>query len=281
NRNSMRLECPLPKFDFDISSDVKIDFECENETKSIISKLTPILIENNYILYGFFIPYFLSWNIKDCKIDVKIFKNSDIFIEIVEKTDVKKNDINYQKLVFNKKKSKQLKGANQKKYKKENKERHKIYDEISSNVFFNNGFRHPLENEITDLYLTSDFGLTREWFLTDGSLYSKDVHFGVDYARKKGAYIYAVSDGIVKYARNNTEYYGNMIILEHGMSFFTEYCHLDKIYVKEGSVIKKNQIIGTVGMTGASTGPHLHWGARIYGIPVDPRSFYKIEEIFK
>jgi len=270
----------LPPFNFDISSDVKIDFVSEKETRTIISKLNKILVESDHVYYGFFIPYFISWDILERKIELKIFKNNESFIEIVDVSPVQKKEINYQKLVFSKTKSTQLKNADRTKYQKEQNERHKIFNDISSNVFFNNGYRHPLENEITDIFLTSNFGLTREWFFTDGTKYSKDVHLGVDYARKKGTEIYAVSDGVIKFARENTEYYGNMIIIEHGMSFVTEYCHLDKIDVKEGSFVKKNQLIGRVGMTGAATGPHLHWGARLYGIPIDPRSFYRIEDIF-
>ena len=44
--------------------------------------------------------------------------------------------------------------------------------------------------------------------------------------------------------------------------------------------VKKGDVIGTIGATGAPTGPHLHWGARVYGIPIDPRSFFGMEEIF-
>ena len=72
-----------------------------------------------------------------------------------------------------------------------------------------------------------------------------------------------------------------MVIIEHGFSLCTNYAHLDKIYVKSDQFIKKGDIIGTVGNTGWATGPHLHWEARIYGIPVDPRSFFAIEDILE
>lgn len=266
--------------DSDISSDVKINYIGDKETKIIVSKLSLILNDGKNSYYGFFIPYNILWDIKQCKINVVLYKNGRKYIEICNLWDIKQRDIQYQKLFFSQSKSKQLKNANRKKYDMERGERYKIFDVNNDEIFFDNGYRHPLENNNSNLYLTSDFGLTREWFLKNGKKYSKDTHLGVDYARKKGTEIYSTSDGIVRYAKN-CEYYGNMIIVEHGLSFYSEFCHLDKIYVKNGDRVKKGQIIGRVGMTGASTGSHLHWGSRIYGIPVDPRSFYEIEDVFR
>ncbi|HPO50489.1 MAG TPA: M23 family metallopeptidase, partial [Spirochaetota bacterium] len=230
NANFFRVK--LPKFDFDISSDVAVDFILSDETKSMVLELTPIDNEEKYVYYGFFIPYHIGWEVRKITIKVKICRNGEKFIEIVKNVDLKIKDIVYQKLTFSLKKSGELKNANRDKYKKEQKNRYEIYEKKSSEVYFYNGFRNPLEIHTEDLYLTSDFGQTREWFLTDGTKYSKDVHYGIDYSRKKGTYVYAVCDGIIRYAENNTEYYGNMIIIDHGLSLFTEYCHLEKIYVK-------------------------------------------------
>jgi murein DD-endopeptidase MepM/ murein hydrolase activator NlpD len=115
--------------------------------------------------------------------------------------------------------------------------------------------------------------------LNTGKIYSTDTHLGIDFARDKGVNVRASSDGIVRYAKYG-EYVGNMIIIEHGLSFYTNYYHLNKILVQEGEIVKKGSIIGTVGKTGAATGPHLHWETRVYQIPVDPRSFFSIEKIF-
>lgn len=68
--------------------------------------------------------------------------------------------------------------------------------------------------------------------------------------------------------------YGNLIIIDHGGGLQTRYAHLNAIYVKSGDSILGGQVIGAVGSTGDSTGPHLHFETRVNGSPVDPRTFY-------
>lgn len=101
-------------------------------------------------------------------------------------------------------------------------------------------------------------------------------HSGVDFAGRKGLPIYATADGFVRYAGQD-KYLGNTIILEHRKKelneqgqpyarqggYQTEYGHLDKIIVKQGQPIKRGQQIGTMGNSGRSTGPHLHYAVRL------------------
>lgn len=109
-------------------------------------------------------------------------------------------------------------------------------------------------------YLSSLFGEVR----------STSVHKGIDIAKNLGENVNAALDGKVIKAGYNSGGYGNLIVLEHENNIKTYYAHLNDIYVKDGDVIKKGDIIGSVGNTGNSTGPHLHFELRVNNTPVDP-----------
>ena len=64
---------------------------------------------------------------------------------------------------------------------------------------------------------------------------------------------------------------GKLVVLNHGQGITTHYGHLSKIQVKQGDEVRKDQKIGTVGSTGKSTNPHLHYEVRVNGVPIDPR----------
>ena len=63
---------------------------------------------------------------------------------------------------------------------------------------------------------------------------------------------------------------GQVVILDHGLGVFTGFWHLSRIDVAEGQLVGRGEVIGLVGNTGLSTGPHLHWEMRVLGVPVDP-----------
>ena len=63
---------------------------------------------------------------------------------------------------------------------------------------------------------------------------------------------------------------GNTVILDHGLGLISIFAHMDEIIVNEGQYVQINEKIGTVGMTGRATGPHLHWGIYLNNTPVDP-----------
>ncbi|MGD2205501.1 MAG: M23 family metallopeptidase [Anaerolineae bacterium] len=84
-------------------------------------------------------------------------------------------------------------------------------------------------------------------------------HHGIDVANRTGMPIYAADDGYVVLAGRDTWGYGNQVLIDHGNGFLTRYAHLHKVLVKAGDKVKKNQKIGTMGTTGRSTGPHLHF----------------------
>lgn len=99
-------------------------------------------------------------------------------------------------------------------------------------------------------------------------------HKGVDISAPLGTPVVAAAEGVVVSAGWQAEM-GKSICLDHGHGFATMYGHLKTIMVKPGERVKKGQIIGTVGMTGNSTGPHLHYEVRIHGVPVNPQAYLR------
>src|SRR5690606_20862861 len=115
--------------------------------------------------------------------------------------------------------------------------------------------------------LTSDYGMR-----THPILGRRRNHNGVDLAQPTGTPVYATADGIVSRA-DYWGSYGNYIQIEHGGEMETRYAHLSDYAVAAGDQVRKGQLIGFVGSTGRSTGPHLHYEVRIAGEPVDPRPY--------
>ena len=100
-------------------------------------------------------------------------------------------------------------------------------------------------------------------------------HRGTDYAAPRGTPVYAAGDGRVVeagYTRPN----GNYIFIQHGEQFVTHYLHLHWLKVEKGTKVKQGQVIGTVGSTGAATGPHLHYEFLVNGVHRNPRKVHKI-----
>lgn len=100
-------------------------------------------------------------------------------------------------------------------------------------------------------------------------------HRGTDYAAPRGTPVYAAGDGrVIKagYSRAN----GNYVFIRHGDQYVTRYLHLHKRAVKQGQRVDQSQVIGTVGSTGAATGPHLHYEFLMNGVHRDPRKIHKL-----
>ena len=95
------------------------------------------------------------------------------------------------------------------------------------------------------------------------------MHKGVDFAAPTGTPIFAAGDGIIEYSGWKGTY-GKYIRIKHNGTFKTAYAHLSKIYKKKGTRIKQGDVIGTLGSTGRSTGPHLHYEILISGRQVNP-----------
>lgn len=102
----------------------------------------------------------------------------------------------------------------------------------------------------------------------------KKMHEGIDFTAPIGTDIYATGDGYVYEIENSRRGYGNMIILDHGFGYKTAYAHLSKIMVHKGQKIKRGEIIGQVGNTGKSVGPHLHYEVRKNGRAINPIHYF-------
>lgn len=98
-------------------------------------------------------------------------------------------------------------------------------------------------------------------------------HDGIDIPAPRGTPIVAVDHGVVVYSDNGIRGYGNMILLAHGEDVFTVYAHNRKNLVSKGDKVVKGQVIGHVGNTGRSTGPHLHFEIRVKNKVRNPAQF--------
>ena len=99
-------------------------------------------------------------------------------------------------------------------------------------------------------------------------------HAGIDIAAEKGVNIYSAFDGIVEEAGYD-QWNGNFLKIRHDNDIMTVYCHCEKLNVKEGQNIRAGEVIATVGSTGSSTGPHLHFELRINNISYNPQKALK------
>ena len=100
-------------------------------------------------------------------------------------------------------------------------------------------------------------------------------HRGTDYAAPTGTPVYAAGDGrVIKAGYSGAN--GNYVFIQHGDQYVTHYLHLNKRKVKAGQHVSQSQVIGTVGSTGAATGPHLHYEFLVNGVHRDPRSIHKL-----
>ena len=125
----------------------------------------------------------------------------------------------------------------------------------------------PSIKPLADFTFTSAFGVRSDPFRGGASM-----HAGIDLASKVGTPIYATADGMV----NRAEWfggYGNCVEIEHGKGISTRYGHMSKIVAHDGQRVARGDLIGYVGSTGRSTGPHLHYEVRIDGRAVNPIPF--------
>ena len=97
-------------------------------------------------------------------------------------------------------------------------------------------------------------------------------HGGMDIAAPHGTPVKAPIPGVVRLAAGPFMLEGNLIIIDHGRGLFSAMMHLSKLEVKPGDIVAQGQVIGRIGSTGRSTGPHLHWGMTWHGVKVDPEA---------
>lgn len=100
------------------------------------------------------------------------------------------------------------------------------------------------------------------------------MHKGMDFTAPQGTPIYATGDGVVRAAGHSASGYGNHVEINHGYGYETLYGHMARIKVRGGQRVKRGEIIGWVGSTGKSTGPHCHYEVKINGSNVNPVYFF-------
>ncbi|MFV5698473.1 M23 family metallopeptidase [Flavobacterium sp. ZT3R17] len=126
----------------------------------------------------------------------------------------------------------------------------------------------PVRNENLKR-LASGFG-----YRTDPFTKARKMHEGMDFSAKIGTPIYATGDGVVSKADNTVSGFGNHVVIRHGYGYETLYGHLSKYNCRAGQRVKRGDIIGYVGSTGRSEGPHLHYEVHKDGKVVNPLNFY-------
>jgi murein DD-endopeptidase MepM/ murein hydrolase activator NlpD len=102
----------------------------------------------------------------------------------------------------------------------------------------------------------------------------KQFHYGMDFTASIGTKVYATGDGVIKDVQTIGGGYGRWILIDHGFDYQTLYAHLSGFNVKIGEQVKRGQVIGFVGNSGTSTGPHLHYEVHKNGEPVNPQYYY-------
>ncbi len=116
-------------------------------------------------------------------------------------------------------------------------------------------------------WISSKFGFRESPFSN-----KHEFHSGVDIAVHKGTPVMATANGTVTYAHYRGSF-GNVIFINHGFGIMTRYAHLSCFHVKKGQEVKRGDVIGEVGSTGRSTGPHLHYEVRLNDIPVNAEKY--------
>jgi murein DD-endopeptidase MepM/ murein hydrolase activator NlpD len=137
-----------------------------------------------------------------------------------------------------------------------------VFARVSESRQWQGAFAFPLAG---DLRTTAPFGQRRSY----GGGPVTSYHSGHDYGADAGTPILAPNAGTVALAEP-LQVRGNVVILDHGLGVYSAFWHLSHIDVVAGQTVGQGEVVGLVGNTGLSTGPHLHWEMRVLGVPVDP-----------
>ena len=158
-----------------------------------------------------------------------------------------------------------LKPEDLERVKKENEKLDNIFDTITKKLW-EGGFIVPLNNGITTVFGTKRI-MNGKWI---------SMHRGIDMKGDSGEEVRAANDGRVV-LEDGLFFGGNTIIIDHGQGIYTVYMHLSAFNVSSGDVVSKGDIIGFVGSSGRATGPHLHFGAKVLEMSVNPVSLFNLK----
>jgi len=118
-------------------------------------------------------------------------------------------------------------------------------------------------------HITDSFGERLDPFSGEGAF-----HTGVDVASDYGAPVHATADGIITIAENHAGY-GRLVVIDHGFGITTWYAHLSAFSAVVGARVKRGEVVGYTGISGRSTGPHVHYEVRINNAPINPSKYLK------
>ena len=223
---------------------------------------TPIIIDKKEIKVSKD-GYFAIRIEKDRKLDVVIIEGNK---KIVKK--IQKRKYNIQKIDGLPKKKVTPPEEFYERIKRENNLIGKAREIDSDLTFFREEFIVPVDDAI----ITGVYGSQR---ILNGV--PKWPHYGLDFAQKKGTPIKAMNNGIVTLAEKDLFYTGATLIFDHGHGISTLYMHMDKIFVNKGDHVIKGDIIGTIGSSGRSTGPHLDVRLNWFKVRLDPKTILMIK----
>ncbi len=142
----------------------------------------------------------------------------------------------------------------------------RLWETTTAAALWQTPFRTPLENSARG----TGFGLRR---IINGE--PRAPHTGVDFSAAAGTPVLAANAGVVALAEEHF-FAGKSLVLDHGEGLYTMYFHLEDSLVRVGQRVAQGEPIGRVGSTGRATGPHLHWGARLYGARIDPEELLRL-----
>jgi murein DD-endopeptidase MepM/ murein hydrolase activator NlpD len=134
---------------------------------------------------------------------------------------------------------------------------------LEQGMFYGTAFASPLD----EVLISSRFGVRSDPFTGH-----RAFHGGIDFAAPMGTPVRAAHEGVVEFAAWSGGY-GNLIAIRHAFGYRTLYGHLQRMDVRVGQRVRMGEVIGRVGSTGHSTGPHLHFELRHYGQPIDPMRY--------
>jgi murein DD-endopeptidase MepM/ murein hydrolase activator NlpD len=126
--------------------------------------------------------------------------------------------------------------------------------------------------------LVTRHGARREYLDPAGNVVQRSQHGGIDLAAPLGTPIAAPAEGVVVFA-GRWSIRGNVAVVSHGAGVHSVHGHALDLAVKVGDAVAVGQVLGRVGSTGLSTGPHLHWEVRVQGVGVDPLEWTEREEL--
>ncbi|HSR11797.1 MAG TPA: M23 family metallopeptidase [Thermodesulfobacteriota bacterium] len=150
---------------------------------------------------------------------------------------------------------------------RESKRFNELFRMSSEQRYWRGAFIRPVPGE-----LSTPFGVRR---IINGQ--PKNPHSGIDLRGEEGTPVLATNGG--KVALTGDFFFpGNAVFLDHGAGVYSMYFHLSEIVAAEGDVVKKGSVVGKVGSTGRSSGPHLHFGVMIRGARVNPMSLINVTE---